>query len=182
MKLIIGLGNPGKEYEKTRHNVGFRAIDALRENVKASPWKLEKKFEAEIAKGSEGNFLLVKPQTFMNLSGKAVAALANFYKVAPENILVVFDDIDLLFGTIRFREKGSSAGHNGIKSLITSLGSSDFPRIKIGINQPERKAPTESFVLQKFSAEEQKALPEIIDQAIQKIMQWIINDSKKNPA
>lgn len=160
MKLVVGLGNPGEKYEKTRHNVGFRVCDALRKNLKLEEWKYEKKYDAEIA--SDDKVVLMKPQTFMNLSGKSVSEYVRFFKVDPKNVFIVYDDIDLLFGSVRYRDKGSSAGHKGVQSIIDLLGTSEIPRIKVGIGHEEKKIPTEAFVLQKFNEDEEKKLPEII--------------------
>lgn len=173
MKLLVGLGNIGAKYEKTRHNIGFEVIDALAEKYGLDPWKSEKKFFGSIRRGQIGRekILFLKPETYMNLSGKAVSAVTSFYKLRPSDMWVFFDDVDLEFGTIRFREKGSSGGHNGIKSLIQGIGSDQFPRIKIGIaNSDREKIPTDRFVLQKFSSEEKKQLPVIIDETIQKFL------------
>ncbi len=133
--IIAGLGNPGKEYERTRHNVGFVAIDSIAEALGA---RIDRaKYRALIAEVTVGEKrgLLMKPQTFMNLSGAALAEAASFYKIAPENVLVLVDDISLAPGQMRIRRKGSAGGHNGLKSIIAELGSQDFPRIKIGVGQ-----------------------------------------------
>lgn len=165
MKLVVGLGNPGDKYEKTRHNVGFRVCDELRNKLGMGDWKYEKKYEAEIAEDKEKQLTLMKPQTFMNLSGKSVSQYANFFKIDPVDILVIYDDVDLMFGEVRFRDKGSSAGHKGMQSIIDLIGTSEFPRMKIGIGHEEKKIPTEAFVLQKFGEEEGDELPEIIQKA-----------------
>ena len=176
MLLIVGLGNYPQEYEKTRHNIGFMAVEKLAALNTHSPWKLEKKFFGQITTGDiKGEkAIFCKPETFMNLSGKSVSAIANFYKIPAENIWILYDDVDITFGEIRFREKGSSGGHNGIKSLISSLGTEVFPRIKFGVkNELFEKIPTEKFVLQRFSKEEQKQLPEIIEKGIEKLVQEV---------
>lgn len=136
MKIIVGLGNPGNEYAKTRHNVGFMLVDALAEHLNINLWK--DKFNAQIAEGRIGTekILLVKPQTYMNNSGEAVGPLMRWYKVTPEDIIVAHDDMDIPAGTIRIRKKGSSGGHNGIKSLIAHLGSENFPRVRLGVGRP----------------------------------------------
>lgn len=134
MKCIVGLGNPGKEYENTRHNAGFLAIDFLREELNFPEFEASKHFgvlSEGIVQGER--VFLLKPSAYMNLSGKSVSSLIGFYKLNPENILIVCDDIDQDFGKIRYREKGSSGGQNGIKSIIESLGTENFQRIKIGI-------------------------------------------------
>lgn len=171
MKLIVGLGNPGKKYERTRHNVGFLALERLAAGGGTAEWKPEKKFFGLVATGQVGTekVLFLKPQTMMNLSGKSVAAAAHFYKLSPPEVVVFSDDLDLPFGTVRWRDRGASGGHNGLKSITQSLGSDNFPRLKFGISTPDREQmPAEAFVLQKFSPDEWKDLPEIIDTGLEK--------------
>jgi len=160
MKLIIGLGNPGKEYEHTRHNVGFQCVDRIRAAFGFPQFQLQKKFHSLV---SEGNWhgekiLLVKPETFMNVSGKAVSALAHFYQIAPKDLWVIYDDVDLPLGNIRVRPNGSAGSHNGMKSIIASLGFQNFPRIRIGVESRGISAPTQqdiaSFVLTPFIKKE----------------------------
>ncbi len=175
MKIIVGLGNPGEKYEKTRHNFGFKVCNLIRKNLGFPAFKLEKKFSAEISEGEieEGKILLVKPQTFMNLSGESVGKLANFYKVELENVLIIFDDIDLPFGTLRIRSEGSAGGHKGVKSIIEHLGGDQFPRLRLGIEKEGRREKTEDFVLQRFSAEEEKALSQITKHTAEAAEAWI---------
>lgn len=173
MKIIIGLGNKGKEYTKTRHNIGFMMMDFLAEKYEMAPWKEEKKFFSQITFGQINNekVILVKPQTFMNLSGKAIGALVRFYKVSSADIWVFYDDVDLNFGQIRYREKGSSGGHNGMKSLFEALGTSDFPRIKIGIaNEKKSFMETSDFVLGRFTPEELEKIPDILQESEKKLI------------
>ncbi|KIR03105.1 Peptidyl-tRNA hydrolase [Lachnospiraceae bacterium TWA4] len=137
MIVIVGLGNPGKKYEMTRHNMGFEVIDEL-----ASRYNIEvekKQLKALVGKGAIAGcpVMLVKPQTYMNLSGESVRAVADYYKVEPEDIYVIFDDVSLDVGQIRIRKKGSAGGHNGIKSIIAHLGTQEFPRIKVGVGEPK---------------------------------------------
>lgn len=164
--LVVGLGNPGSQYEATRHNVGFRAVDAL---AKEAGVKIDRaKFQALTAQATVGGVrvLLMKPQTYMNLSGVAVKQAADFYKVPPERVLVLFDDIDLDVGRLRIRAKGSAGGHNGIKSIISSLGSQDFPRIKIGVGaKPHPDYDLADWVLSRFTLAEQKLLEPAIEHA-----------------
>ncbi|MBX7149335.1 aminoacyl-tRNA hydrolase [bacterium] len=162
MKLIVGLGNPGSEYAKTRHNFGFMVVDLLAETLKSS-FK-DSKYKAEIASAEINGekVLLVKPQTFMNVSGEAVQPLAHFYKVAPQDILVVFDDLDLPFGRMRLAAKGGAAGHNGIKSLISHLGTQEFPRLKMGIGRPPGVMEVTDFVLSAFVKTQKKVLEELL--------------------
>lgn len=164
--LIVGLGNPGREYEKTRHNAGFRALDILAQ-------KLECKVDKAKFQGLYGqvNFkgrkiLLLKPQTFMNLSGRSVLQLSAFFHVPPENIIVLFDDISLVPGALRIRKDGSAGGHNGIKSIIAELGSQNFPRVKIGVGaKPHPDFDLADWVLSAFSAQEEKALGPALERA-----------------
>lgn len=169
MKLIVGLGNPGKEYEKTRHNVGFRVLEGLRKS-----WNMSEKFHTLLCEDLEG-VILMKPQTFMNLSGKAVGAFVSFYKINPtKDLLVVSDDKDMVFGKLRLRKEGSSGGHKGLQSIIEALGTDEFHRLKIGVGHDDQKMPTDAFVLQKFTKEEEKKLPEILESAASSIHRWIL--------
>lgn len=164
--IVVGLGNPGGKYENTRHNVGFRAIDYLCKEYMVSSEK--KKFDAICTKVlmNGKNILLLKPQTFMNNSGLSVAKAADFYKMTPESIIVIFDDISLDPGKLRVRRKGSAGGHNGVKSIIQFLSSEDFPRIKIGVGKkPNPNWVLANWVLSKFSDVEDK----LIEEAISKV-------------
>ena len=161
MKVVIGLGNPGKKYEKTRHNIGFIAVDNLRKKMNISDER--EKFQALVSeKNIDGEkVIFLKPQTFMNLSGNSVIEIVNFYKLNPKkDIIVIYDDMDLSFGDIRIREKGSSGGHNGIKSIISHIGE-EFIRIKCGIGAKEKDAI--EHVLGEFNQTEQKDLDEILE-------------------
>ncbi len=176
MKLIVGLGNIGKEYEKTRHNFGFLAIEQFAKKYDFSPWKEEKKFFGAISTGQIGQdkVILLKPNTYMNVSGKAVQALSHFYKLTPENIWIWHDDVDLPFGTLRIKQNGGSGGHNGIKSIVNVLGLQEFPRLKFGIkNDLLEKAPTDKFVLGKFSKEELSQINTVIKEGIEKFIDQI---------
>ena len=148
MKLIVGLGNPGQQYEQTRHNVGFRVVDML---AKTLDWKWsEQRNRAILASGTIGpeKVVLVKPITFMNNSGEAVAALAHWYKVQPEDVLVVYDELDLPVGRVRLKSNGSAGGHNGIDNIIRHLHTNNIPRLRIGIGRPTNtKVETVSYVL-----------------------------------
>ncbi len=179
MKVIFGLGNPGEKYVKTRHNFGFRAVESFREQFEFPEFRLEKKFKAEVTEHKVANkkVLLVRPQTFMNLSGESASALLNFYKPHLDDFLVIHDDVDLPFKTIRFREGGSSGGHNGIKNLIQHFGTGNFQRVKLGIaSELLSVMPTEEFVLAKFSPNEEKAIPEILKETNEKIEKFISED------
>ena len=157
--LIVGLGNPGKQYERTRHNAGFRAIDALAQKLGC---KIDKgKFQGLYGQTTYGGrkLYLLKPQTFMNLSGRSVLQLSAYYNIPPQQIIVLFDDISLEPGRLRIRADGSAGGHNGIKSVISELGSQDFPRVKIGVGaKPDPEADLADWVLSGLSAGEEKAL------------------------
>lgn len=157
--FIVGLGNPGQKYLDTRHNAGWHLLDTI---VRDQPHFRfnENRNKALIARGELAGVrvALVKPQTFMNLSGEAVAPLARFYKVAPEHILVAFDDVDLPLATLRLRPKGSAGGQKGMRSIIQHLGTEEFPRLRLGIGRPPGQVPVEAYVLQKFKADEWEAM------------------------
>jgi PTH1 family peptidyl-tRNA hydrolase len=164
--LIVGLGNPGKEYERSRHNLGFFVVDEIvaRHGAVSSNTKLQTKLWTTKLAGT--TVLLTEPQTFMNLSGNAVAPLARAKKIAPDHLIVVHDDLDLPLGTIRISRGASAGGHNGVQSVIDTLGTKDFTRVRIGIGRPANDQPIEDYVLTRFTAEEKKQLPEIIDKSI----------------
>lgn len=171
MKLIVGLGNPGKKYSKNRHNVGFMVIDDLSRKLEFPEFTEESKFQALISeKNINGEkVLLVKPLTYMNLSGETVSSLVQFYKIPLADVFVCYDDLDLPLGAIRFREKGSGGTHNGMKSIIEQLGTQDFSRFRVGIESRGLSAlkqqETTDFVLGNFSAEEKK----IVNKAIEEV-------------
>ena len=165
--LVVGLGNPGLNYARTRHNVGFRAVDALAEKLGV---KIDRaRFRGLTAQASAGGekLLLLKPQTFMNDSGLSVMDAARFYKLPPERVLVLFDDISLPVGRLRIRADGSAGGHNGIKSIIGGLNSQSFPRVKIGVGKkPRPDYDLAAWVLGKFPAEDQKAIDKACEDAV----------------
>jgi PTH1 family peptidyl-tRNA hydrolase len=164
--LIVGLGNPGREYEKTRHNAGFRALDILADKLgcKVDKLKFQGLYGQVNHKGRK--LLLLKPQTYMNLSGRSVLQLSAFFHVPPQNIIILFDDISLEPGRLRLRKDGSAGGHNGIKSIISELGSQDFPRVKIGVGaKPHPDFDLADWVLSAFSAQEEKALQPALERA-----------------
>lgn len=158
MYLIAGLGNPTKEYDKTRHNVGFSVLDVLADKYGIDV--SERKHRAYCGKGIiEGQkVLLVKPQTFMNLSGESLRSAVDYYKIAPEDIIVIYDDISLEPGQLRIRQKGSAGGHNGIKNIITQLGTQEFPRIKVGVGAKPPRMDLADYVLSRFSKGEQELM------------------------
>ena len=164
--LIVGLGNPGKQYERTRHNCGFRAIDILAEKLgcKIDKCKFQGLYGQTVYNGCK--LYLLKPQTFMNLSGRSVLQLSAYFNIPPARIIVMFDDISLAPGRLRIRGDGSAGGHNGIKSIISELGSQDFPRVKIGVGaKPVAEQDLADWVLSSFSAQEEKALSPSLDNA-----------------
>ena len=154
MKCIIGLGNPGKKYKQTRHNIGFLVIDELcnRNHLNLAKNKFKCNYETDMV--HQEKVLFVQPQTFMNLSGEGIRPLIDFYKIAIEDIIVIYDDLDLPVGKIRLREKGGHGGHNGIRSLIEHLGTKDFKRIRVGIGRPTNAQPIVNYVLQPFAKTE----------------------------
>ncbi len=160
IRLVVGLGNPGPEYDGTRHNIGFDLVDQIAAN-RSLKWSRDRKFRARTASAG-GTLILAKPITFMNLSGNAVARLCKFYKLKPDQILVVYDDVDLPIGKMRFRANGSAGGHNGIKSLIEYLGTNEFPRLKLGIGAAGHPGGMVDHVLGKFSAEEARELEKVL--------------------
>ena len=174
--LIVGLGNPGREYETTRHNAGFRALDILAEKLgcKVDKLKYQGLYTQANYKGTK--LLLLKPQTFMNLSGRSVLQLSTFFRVPPKRIIVMFDDISLEPGRLRVRADGSAGGHNGIKSIIQELGSQEFPRIKIGVGaKPHPDYDLADWVLSHFSAQEDKALQPALERAADAALSIIDN-------
>lgn len=170
MYLIIGLGNPGKVYERTRHNIGFRVIDDLAKSLDLEVSKSQ--CRALIGQGTYENtkILLAKPQTFMNLSGESVIELKNWYKIEQHRLIVVHDDLDLDTGEIKIRTKGSSGGHNGIESLIKCLGTSEFTRVKIGIGRDNSGGDNAQYVLDKFSKIEIPVIEEVISSASEAVL------------
>jgi len=184
MKVIVGLGNIGEKYTNNRHNVGFLLLDKLskkieKEIAESLEWKNESKFKSFVIKTkiNSQEVLLVKPTTFMNLSGEAVKAIINFYKLTPKDIIVIYDDVDLPLGKTRLREKGSAGTHNGMKSIIEQLNTEEFPRIRIGIESRGEFAPKEqdlhSFVLSDFLGIEEKMLNDSLEETIAKIEELI---------
>ncbi len=180
MKLVICLGNPGAKYEKTRHNAGFMFADILAQKINCQ-FNNETKFKAHIAKGVYNNeaIWIIKPQTYMNLSGEALSALKNFYKIDINTLFVVFDDIALDTGVIRFRPKGSDGGHNGIKSIIMHAGTQDFHRLKIGIGPQPPFMKSEDFVLQNFGKEQTEVLNTALNRAVEAFLFYCDNDITK---
>jgi peptidyl-tRNA hydrolase, PTH1 family len=173
MKIIIGLGNPGKEYENTRHNIGFFFVDKLREEYSLPDFEMNRKFNAYLSKGifeiqnSKFEILLVKPQTFMNLSGEGVQAILTFYKLTPDDIIVIHDDLDIPTGKYKIAADSSSAGHHGVEDIIEKLGTQKFKRIRIGIGEATEEGAIKcrlgahDYVLDKFSEDELEKIKNI---------------------
>ena len=176
MFLIVGLGNPGNQYEDTRHNIGFKVVDNI-----AKEYNIEinrQKFKGMCGEGfiNGEKVILLKPTTYMNLSGESIREVVDFYKLSNEDILVIYDDISLDVGRLRIREKGSAGGHNGIKSIIAHLGTDIFPRIKVGVGQPN--VDLVNYVLGKFTKEEMEVLSESIDASTKAAKEIISSDVK----
>lgn len=176
MKCIVGLGNPGKKYEQTRHNIGFMVIDELyrRHSIKGD----QEKFNCEytIAHMAGERVLLVKPLTFMNLSGEGVRPLLDYYNVTPENTIVAYDDLDLPAGKIRLRLKGGHGGHNGIRSLIDHLTTKEFKRLRLGIGRPTDRTPIVNYVLQRFAKDERELITGAIMNGADACEAWVRED------
>lgn len=175
--IVVGLGNPGKEYESTRHNMGFLTVDGLADKESFKFSKLRFKAWTATWKCGDAKVLVMKPQTFMNLSGEAVGEAARFYKVPADHVLVISDDISLPVGKLRIRSGGSAGGHNGLKNIIQHLGTDQFPRIKVGVGGPEHDLI--DWVIGKPGAEEQKILIESLDRAVSAIPYIIENGTYK---
>ena len=172
--LVVGLGNPGREHAGNRHNIGWRVADHW---VASHGWRFAKKQnDALLAMGQVGDTraIVAKPQTFMNVSGRAVQPLAHFYKVPPERMLVIYDDLDLPFGAIRLREKGGAGGHNGMRSIIERLGNGEFPRLRVGIGRPPGRMDPAAFVLRDFDKTEEAALSGVLQQAAAAIDTFVL--------
>lgn len=172
MKVIVGLGNPGPQYAETRHNIGFLLIDRVAE---ANNLEFRQKFQGLLAESSvKGDrIFLLKPQTFMNLSGSSVSELAHFYKIAEDDILIIHDDMDLSFGKLRLRNQGSAGGHNGIKSILADLGTEKFWRLKLGVGRPPKDWDPARYVLSSFAEEEISVLGDLLGNAEKVIKLWI---------
>lgn len=170
MKLIVGLGNPGEKYAGTRHNLGFDVIDKLVTGTVASP-EVSKKFEAIVYKGQD--IILLKPQTFMNLSGRSVKAALDFYKISLDDLLVIHDEVDLELGEIKHQFDRSSAGHNGVESVINNIGSQAFHRLRLGVGRGANPGvDIANFVLEKFEVGEREAVGTMVARAVEVATNW----------
>ncbi len=165
-QLVVGLGNPGPQYEKTRHNVGFMVADLLAGRL-GGTFKLHKRSGAEIVTGRLGNrpVVVAKPRTYMNESGRHIGPLAKFYSVSPADVIVIHDELDIDFGRIRLKLGGGEGGHNGLRSVVNALGTKDFHRVRIGIGRPPGRKDPAAFVLENFTAAERAEVPAICEQA-----------------
>lgn len=173
MKCIIGLGNPGRKYAATRHNIGFMVVDEL---LDRNHWTLDKKkfngaYAMELFEGEK--VILLQPQTFMNLSGDAVRPLMDYYHIELEDILVIYDDLDLATGKIRLRAKGGHGGHNGMRSLIAHLGTKEFNRIRFGVGRPTTPMPVVDYVLSSFEKRDQEVVNKSIERAADACEEWL---------
>jgi PTH1 family peptidyl-tRNA hydrolase len=177
--LLIGLGNPGREYRDNRHNVGFMLIDRLIVRLNARGMKVQSKAIVTTATYEERKLILAKPQTYMNLSGQSAQGLLNFYKLPMENMLVAHDDLDLPFGTIRIRPGGGPGGQKGMASTIERLGTKDFPRLRVGIGRPPGRMDPAAYVLQDFSRDEMKNLSEVVDRAAEAALTFVVEGLNK---
>jgi PTH1 family peptidyl-tRNA hydrolase len=171
--LIVGLGNPGRQYRNNRHNIGFLLVDRLAEKLGVTFSRLESKALVTKADFQGQRVVLAKPQTFMNLSGQATASLVKFYKIPLENLLVAYDDVDLPFGNLRLRPGGGSAGQKGMESIIERLGTQDFPRLRLGIGRPPGRMEAAAYVLQDFSPAEEPELSATLERGVQAALVYI---------
>ena len=172
MKIVVGLGNPGKKYAGTRHNVGFAVVDALAQSPGVGGF--QSRFDAEVAEAREGDekLLLLKPETFMNLSGRAVRQALDFYQMTAADLLVVCDDINLPLGKLRFRARGTHGGHNGLRDIQSHLGTTEYSRLRIGVDAPPEDEAVE-HVLGRFRPSEKPIMAEALASAVQGVVLWV---------
>ena len=171
--LIVGLGNPGREYKDSRHNFGFMMVDRIAVRLNARGMKVQSKAIVMDARYEEKKLILAKPQTFMNLSGQSVQGLAHFYKVSLTNLIVLSDDLDLPFGTLRIRASGGPGGQRGLGNILEKLGTKDVPRLRIGIGRPPGRMLPAKYVLQNFSRDEEQALSGILDRGADAVFAFV---------
>jgi len=179
--IIVGLGNPGEKYKKTRHNLGFVLVEQLVKELGAGEFRLNKKAKSLVARFRVGDseVILVKPQTFMNLSGQAIRALTDYFSVSTKNVVVISDDSNLEAGEARVRFSGEAGGHKGLKSIIEAIGG-DFWRVRIGIGSPPEKKPLEDYVLEVFAPAQQATVDKVIDELANKMVRWTSVDKFTN--
>lgn len=178
MKLVIGLGNPGKRYDTTRHNIGFLVADTLQKTFSFPAFQEKSRFRGLVSEDFIGlhRVLLIKPQTFMNLSGKSVSAFLTFYKLSAKDILVVHDDIDLSWGTIKCTRDSRSAGHRGVQNIIDAVGTQKFSRLRVGVGPRPEKMPAEAFVLAPFSRMDISQLPNLLAESVRCVPEALENE------
>lgn len=174
--LMVGLGNPGRKYQHNRHNVGQMVVDQIAKQLGVEFSRMQSKAMVTKADYEGKKIILAKPRTYMNLSGQTVGALVNFYKLPLENLLVIFDDVDLDFEVIRLRPEGGSSGQKGMKSIIQILGTQSFPRLRVGVGRPPGRMATPKYVLQDFSKNQLEILPFVLDRAAQAALTYIQED------
>jgi peptidyl-tRNA hydrolase, PTH1 family len=177
--LLIGLGNPGREYKDTRHNFGFMLIDRITVRLNARGMKVQSKAIVMNAVHEERKLILAKPQTFMNLSGQSVQGLIHFYKVPLTNVMILSDDLDIPFGTIRIRASGGPGGQRGLSSILEKLGTKEVPRMRLGIGRPPGRMDPAAYVLQNFSRDEMKSISEILDHATDAVFAFVTHGLNK---
>ena len=177
--LLLGLGNPGREYQTNRHNFGFMVIDRLAVRLGARGLKVQSRAIVTSTTYEDRRLILAKPQTYMNLSGQSAQGLLNFYKLPMENMLIAHDDLDIPFGTIRMRPGGGPGGQRGVASTIERLGTKDFARLRLGIGRPPGRMDPSAYVLQDFSREEGKLLSELLDRAADAVLEFVVNGLDK---
>jgi PTH1 family peptidyl-tRNA hydrolase len=178
MKLIVGLGNPGAEYERTRHNVGWRVVDAFAAKFRLAVTKHEKSALTGSGRVAGGSVMVAKPLTYMNLSGDAVRLLVNAYLESPEEMIVVYDDIDLPLGRLRIRPNGSAGTHNGMRSIVSTLGTENFPRLRVGIGASDQ-GRLRDYVLDEFSAEDEPVVARAVERAVDALLLFVRGDLKR---
>ena len=171
--LIVGLGNPDREYRGNRHNVGFMVLDRLAARLETSFSRVKMNALTTAVRHGDERLILIKPQTYMNLSGQAVSSFIRFYKLPREHVLVVYDDVDLPFETLRLKPDGGDAGQKGVRSIIQQLGTQEFPRLRVGIGRPPGRTPVSSYVLQDFSGLDKEMLPFVLDQAVSAALHFV---------
>lgn len=177
--LIIGLGNPGRQYKENRHNIGFMLVDRIAVRLNARGMKVQSKAIVMDAKYEDRKLILAKPQTFMNLSGQSVQGLAHFYKIPNENLMILSDDLDIPFGAIRIRASGGPGGQRGLGSILEKLGTKDVPRLRLGIGRPPGRMDPAAYVLQDFSRDEMKELSEILDRGADAVFAFVTHGLNK---
>ena len=177
--LLIGLGNPGREYKDTRHNFGFMLIDRIAVRLNARGMKVQSKAIVMSTTHDDRKLILAKPQTFMNLSGQSVQGLAHFYKVPFTNMMILSDDLDIPFGTIRIRGSGGPGGQRGLSSILEKLGTKDIPRLRLGIGRPPGRMDPAAYVLQNFSRDEMQTLSEVLDHGAEAVLAFVTHGLNK---